>query len=229
MYIKHIYDKTQTIPSKPITRKEVLLEKAGQGGGSDVTIKRLSVTANGTYSEQNTAYNPVIVNVPKTPLSKLTVTENGTYTAPAGTGYDEVAVDVPLPSNAYLLKDIEDVDIASFSDGASLPMTSLKVGIEPIQEGSGDPSPENVRPISGHTEANVSVVGKNLFDKNTITVKKYLDSQGDIGDSDNWSISDYIGVKGGTAYTLSGVINAGTIAYHCFYDKSKRKHHQGKK
>jgi hypothetical protein len=36
-------------------------------------------------------------------------------------------------------------------------MPSLKVGIEPVQEGSGDPSPENIRPISGWTEANVNV------------------------------------------------------------------------
>lgn len=131
MYIKHIFDKTQTIPSKPITRKEMLLEKAGEGGGSDVTIKQLSVTENGTYSEENTAYSPVIVNVP----------------AP------------PIPENAYLLNEVEGLpkDIATFSDGANLPMPSLKVSIEPTQSGSGDPSPTNVRPISGHTEANVVV------------------------------------------------------------------------
>ena len=48
-------------------------------------------------------------------------------------------------------------EIASFNDGADKSMPALKVGIEPIQEGSGDPSPENVRPIIGHTEANVVV------------------------------------------------------------------------
>ena len=136
MYIKHIFDKTQPIPSKPITRKEMLLEKAGEGGGSDVTIKQLSVTANGTYSEEGTAYSPVIVNVP----------------AP------------PIPDNAYLLNEVEGLpsDIASFSDGSNLPMPKLQVGIEPIQEGSGDPSPENVRPISGFTEANVVVSPLNI-------------------------------------------------------------------
>jgi hypothetical protein len=114
-YIKHIYDKTQTIPSKPITRKEMLLEKAGEGGGSDVTIKQLSVTANGTYSEENTAYSPVIVNVP----------------AP------------PIPDNAYLLNEVEGLpkDIVTFTDGASLPMPSLKIGIEPQQDLHGYDSP----------------------------------------------------------------------------------------
>jgi hypothetical protein len=107
----------------------MLLEKAGEGGGSDVTIKQLSVTENGTYSEEGTAYSPVIVNVP----------------AP------------PIPDNAYLLNEVEGLpsDIATFSDGSNLPMPSLKVGIEPIQEGSGDPSPTNIRPISGWNGAEI--------------------------------------------------------------------------
>ena len=112
-------------------------------------------------------------------------------------------------------------DIASFNDGSNLPMPKLEVAIEPVQEGSGDPSPENIRPISGWDEVNVTRCGKNLFDKTTFTVKKFLTSDGRIETSDNWSISDYIGVKGGTAYILSGVTNAGTVAYHCFYDKDK--------
>ncbi|MBR4703227.1 MAG: hypothetical protein IKO91_05225 [Oscillospiraceae bacterium] len=39
---------------------------------------------------------------------------------------------------------------ASFPDGADgVPAKSLVVSIQPVQEGSGDPSPTNVRPISG--------------------------------------------------------------------------------
>lgn len=54
--------------------------------------------------------------------------------------------------------------IASFPDGADdVPMLSLKAQIEPVQEGSGDPSPDNVRPISGHTEVKVQKRGKNLW------------------------------------------------------------------
>ena len=48
--------------------------------------------------------------------------------------------------------------VASFDDGADdVPVSSLKVALEPIQTGTGDPSPTNVRPIY---PAN----GKNLFD-----------------------------------------------------------------
>jgi len=54
-------------------------------------------------------------------------------------------------------------EIASFSDGADdMPMKSCVVKMEPIQEGSGDPSPENVRPISGRTGLSTWRTGKNL-------------------------------------------------------------------
>lgn len=52
--------------------------------------------------------------------------------------------------------------IASFSDGADgLPMDYCTAIIEPKQEGSGDPSPTNVRPISGSTGTNVVRDGQN--------------------------------------------------------------------
>lgn len=42
-------------------------------------------------------------------------------------------------------------DIVSFSDGAAVPVKSLTVAVEAVQEGSGDPSPTNVRPITGRS------------------------------------------------------------------------------
>ena len=47
--------------------------------------------------------------------------------------------------------------IATFTDGSTLPMRKLEVEIEPVQSGSGEPSPTNVRPISGWDECNVTV------------------------------------------------------------------------
>ena len=131
MFIKRIYDKTQSVP-EPITREEYFLAKAGEGSGGDVTIKQLNVTENGTYSESGKAYSPVVVNVP-TP---------------------------PVPENAYLLNNLSDLpaDIASFNDGTDLPMASLKVSVTPYQDLShGDPSPENICPIIGWDEAVVTV------------------------------------------------------------------------
>lgn len=53
--------------------------------------------------------------------------------------------------------------LASFTDGADdRPMKSLVAHIEPVQKGSGDPSPDNIRPITGWTGMKVSRTGKNL-------------------------------------------------------------------
>ena len=39
----------------------------------------------------------------------------------------------------------------------------VRSGIEPVQSGSGDPSPSNVRPITGWTGATLTRCGKNLI------------------------------------------------------------------
>ena len=54
--------------------------------------------------------------------------------------------------------------IASFADGAdNIPMKDVLIHIEPVQAGSGDPSPDNVRPITGWTGAKATRIGKNLI------------------------------------------------------------------
>ena len=51
----------------------------------------------------------------------------------------------------------------SISDALAKPAESLSIEILPYQSGSGDPSPDNVRPISGWTGVNIQHVGKNLL------------------------------------------------------------------
>lgn len=48
----------------------------------------------------------------------------------------------------------------SITDGADdIPVVDLTASIEPSQSGSGDPSPNNIRPISGWNSVNVTVTG----------------------------------------------------------------------
>ena len=64
--------------------------------------------------------------------------------------------------------------IAHFIDGADdIPVKDLKIGIVPKQSGSGDPSPSNVRPITGWMGANVDRTGVNLW--------KYMNSRTSAG------------------------------------------------
>lgn len=57
--------------------------------------------------------------------------------------------------------------IASFSDGADgIPLKSLIVDIDPVQDlSNGDPSPENICPISGWTEVHPNISGINVWDE----------------------------------------------------------------
>lgn len=84
-------------------------------------------------------------------------------------------------------------------------MPSLKVGIEPVQSGSGDPSPENIRPISGWTAANVNVSPTtSAGDGTTYTIE--------FRDGDN-----PLTVYGGTLDVTSGEL-AVTDAHIASYD-----------
>lgn len=54
--------------------------------------------------------------------------------------------------------------VASFADGAEeVPMASVVADIELIQSGTGEPSPDNVRPISGWDAVSVTRSGKNIL------------------------------------------------------------------
>lgn len=65
--------------------------------------------------------------------------------------------------------------VVTFADGTDLPLKSLNVGIEPVQSGTGDPSPTNVRAISGWDAVNVTRCGKNLFSLDTLNVNAVTD------------------------------------------------------
>lgn len=56
--------------------------------------------------------------------------------------------------------------IASFPDGAPAPVIGLTADINAVQSGSGDPSPVNIRPISGWNAVNVVACGINIWDEN---------------------------------------------------------------
>lgn len=72
--------------------------------------------------------------------------------------------------SAFVTESITDSAIASFDDGADdVPVKDLVVNITPKQAGSGDPSPSNVRAITGFTAANITRTGRNLLKYNIPT------------------------------------------------------------
>ena len=96
-------------------------------------------------------------------------------------------------------------DIASFNDGqAVIPAVSVVATITPIQSGSGTPSPSNVRPISGHDEVEVGVVGKNLFDKAN-TIELYCDGSTKLVSNATFK-SVYVPLLPNTQYVYSQTV-----------------------
>jgi len=70
-----------------------------------------------------------------------------------------------LDTKAPVILETASGAIASFNDGAdSMPIRKIVATIEPVQSGSGDPSPDNVRPISGWTQANIFATEKNMME-----------------------------------------------------------------
>ncbi len=111
---------------------------------------------------------------------------------------------------APIITDTASGAIASFPDGADgLPMKSVVCNIEPVQEGSGDPSPDNIRPISGWTGMTVQRTGKNLFDET-----QYQNLTTDYEYSRDSYHCKSIQLKPNTSYTVSqrsGVADSSVI------------------
>ena len=103
--------------------------------------------------------------------------------------------------------------IATFKTSVSTPLVAGKVEFGPIQAGSGDPSPTNVRPITGWTGLTVWRTGKNLLTvSNIIENKTIVDSQdgepiNTIDSSASNIIRNACWVKSGVTYKLSYTVS----------------------
>lgn len=72
--------------------------------------------------------------------------------------------------DALVTESTAEAAVATCDDAAGgLPLKRLVANIEPAQAGSGDPSPDNVRPISGYTGVTVTRAGKNLAEPKSKT------------------------------------------------------------
>lgn len=105
--------------------------------------------------------------------------------------------------DAYAVKN-KSGTVVSFNDGAEgVSVKDLTVAIEPTQSGSGDPSPENVRPITGWTGANVYAIGENVNSGITWIEGYYYNTNGELTQSGNMMYEEsYIPVIPGHTYLM---------------------------
>jgi len=108
---------------------------------------------------------------------------------------------------------IKEGSIASFYTVNKAPIKHLRVYFSLKQEGSGDPSPNNVRPISGWDGVEVTASGKNLFDKNNEDqiLNAWLNGNRISGSSVDTTI--WIKCRPNTTYTISKIGGVMRVGY----------------
>jgi hypothetical protein len=154
------------------------------------TVETLEPTESATASITGTAENPVLnLGIPQGKTGEVS--------------YEDLS--------SLLPKDTASGDIISIPDGQSIiPVESLKVTLEPIQSGSGTPSPSNPRPISGHTEVDTHRTGVNVFDRVW------------NGATSGWNIAtNYILVVPNNTYFISAPSWTSDFVYANAYDADK--------
>lgn len=77
--------------------------------------------------------------------------------------------------------------VVSFNSALAMPLASCNIAVNAWQEGSGDPSPSNVRAIHGFSKVNATRCGVNLLDKNEVVNK--LADNGATVDTTNKTVS----------------------------------------
>ena len=108
--------------------------------------------------------------------------------------------------------------IVSITDGSANSIQSLSVSLSPIQEGTGDPSPDNIRPISGRESVTVWRTGINVWDEEW----EYglLNINGSVGESSTRiTTKNFVPVIPGESYCMR--ITMGGRGRGAFYADDK--------
>lgn len=105
--------------------------------------------------------------------------------------------------------------IVSITDGAARPAVQLVTHIEPVQSGSGDPSPDNVRPISGWNKVAAQRTGKNIAE---FVDGLAIYTDGSVLSHDKrCATKNPIKIKAGYSYVVSGV---GVLFIYALYTEN---------
>lgn len=116
-------------------------------------------------------------------------------------------------------KSITGVSIASFGDGAgNLPVKTIVISIDPIQNGSGVPSVDNVRTFSGWASSTIHVTGVNVWDEEwEVGYITPTTGTNDNNHNDRIRSKGYIPVKPNTTYYKKSPV----AFWNIYYDVNK--------
>ena len=140
--------------------------------GTTQTAAVAAVEAKGTAEQEK--LNAIVPSpTPEDAGKALVVNEDGTGLnyddLPGGAGIDDAVIATNSTWSSRMVVDSlapafsETGSVVTCNPVANYPL-SIQAQIVPVQEGTGDPSPDNVRPISGRDGTNLFCGSKNLFD-----------------------------------------------------------------
>lgn len=180
------------------------IEAAEDAEAAERTATEAAQTA--TTAAQNAAQSASAASGSAT--AAATSETNAAQSATSAEASAQEAATEAAKLNNYLPVDTASGSIASFSDGADdVPVEALTISLEPIQSGSGDPSPTNIRPITGHTQAQVWRAGVNLLELSPTTQTKYGVT---FTVNDDGSIS----LSGTATQTTNYILSGGEREFH---------------
>ena len=114
-------------------------------------------------------------------------------------------------------------DIASFRTPSRVPIESLKFHFLPKQEGSGDPSPSNERPIIGWTGLNGYKAGKNLVNKVNVINGYFSSRDGKVVIyASDAGRTVWMPCKQNTVYACSKMQGGNRFSMYCTEEKPAR-------
>ena len=127
-------------------------DASDQTPGFGDTFKALS----GTVDAQGhlTAFDEHTVTVPN---SVATTSADGLMSATDKEALDDVC------DNIVYTETVSNRDIVTIQNGSNCAVSSLKVNIDAVQSGSGNPSSSNIRPISGWSGVDIRQAQENLW------------------------------------------------------------------
>ena len=147
------------------------------------------------------------------PGAKATPQMDGLMSAADKAALDSVSLPVTVSGNSV-----------TFAAAAAGRPVDTVVHIEPVQSGSGDPSPSNVRPITGWTGAKVTRTGKNLLNWGEAVIGSINSATGAEMAATSRVRSGYIPALPGLTYIMSCETGQDIIPYFVvFYNENRER------
>lgn len=85
------------------------------------------------------------------------------------------------------IESINGTGIVTFNTDLIAPLKECKISFPPNQDGSGDPSPTNIRQITNTSYVNITHIGENLFNSNVVIDYGYIrNDAGEVQSSSNY-------------------------------------------